>query len=114
MSVSPALDHVQDATPAFDMCTRGHQTYTPPQITASAPRRREGHSDPKKEAVGGPDYILRAEDHDEDISSSLEKWNEPKANRLRYLATLAGLVLMGLHDAAIGALIPYVRHSPSR
>ncbi|KAK7747937.1 hypothetical protein SLS53_001189 [Cytospora paraplurivora] len=67
-----------------------------------------GHSGLEKEAVRGPDYILRAEYHDEDVSSNLEKWNEPKANRLRYLATLAGLVLMGLHDAAIGALIPYI------
>lgn len=50
----------------------------------------------------------------ESVSPVLDKWNEPKVNRLRYLATVAGLVLMGLHDAAIGALIPYVRQSISR
>lgn len=44
----------------------------------------------------------------ESVLPVLDKWNEPKVNRLRYLATIAEMVVMGLHDAATGALIPYI------
>lgn len=68
--------------------------------------------DPEKETVvePRPEPCLHRTGHDNDsVSPVLDKWNEPKVNRIRYLATVLGLVIMGLHDAAIGALIPYVR-----
>lgn len=61
-----------------------------------------GDSDPEKTVLAG------------DCNSSLgpaalEKWNQPSVNRNRYLATVFGLTVMGLNDACLGALIPYVR-----
>lgn len=38
-----------------------------------------------------------------------QQWNQPRINLYRYLASLLGLFLMGMNDAAYGALIPYVR-----
>ena len=36
-------------------------------------------------------------------------WNNPRKNVWRTFATFLGLFIMGLSDAAYGALIPYVR-----
>lgn len=44
---------------------------------------------------------------------ALEMWNHPSVNRNRYFATVFGLIVMGLNDACLGALIPYVRSRPS-
>ncbi|TVY47342.1 Bypass of stop codon protein [Lachnellula occidentalis] len=38
----------------------------------------------------------------------LEQWNRPRINIYRYLATLYSFVIMGMNDAAYGALIPYL------
>lgn len=66
------------------------------------------------DADGRPCLLQTALDTEsESVLPVLDKWNEPKVNRLRYLATIAEMVVMGLHDAATGALIPYVRHSIS-
>lgn len=43
------------------------------------------------------------------VAPALEKWNQPSVNRNRYFATVFGLTVMGLNDACLGALIPYVR-----
>lgn len=43
------------------------------------------------------------------MAPALEKWNQPSVNRNRYFATVLGLTVMGLNDACLGALIPYVR-----
>lgn len=43
------------------------------------------------------------------VAPALEKWNQPGVNRNRYFATVFGLTVMGLNDACLGALIPYVR-----
>ncbi|TVY85050.1 Bypass of stop codon protein [Lachnellula suecica] len=38
----------------------------------------------------------------------LEQWNKPNINKYRYLASLYCFVIMGMNDAAYGALIPYL------
>lgn len=45
----------------------------------------------------------------ETASAVMEKWNEPSVNRNRYFATIVSLTVMGMNDACIGALVPYVR-----
>ncbi|KAI0595775.1 tRNA wybutosine-synthesizing protein [Biscogniauxia sp. FL1348] len=40
--------------------------------------------------------------------SSLERWNVPSINKYRYLTTILCFIIMGMNDAAIGALIPYI------
>lgn len=60
-----------------------------------------------------PEKIVLADDCNLSLGpAALEKWNQPSVNRNRYLATVFGLTVMGLNDACLGALIPYVR-SPS-
>ncbi|CAJ2510688.1 Uu.00g063130.m01.CDS01 [Anthostomella pinea] len=39
---------------------------------------------------------------------SLERWNVPSANKYRYFATILCFIIMGMNDAAVGALLPYV------
>ncbi|PVH80225.1 MFS general substrate transporter [Cadophora sp. DSE1049] len=41
-------------------------------------------------------------------NNSLEKWNSPSINTYRYLAANFGFIIMGMNDAAYGALIPYL------
>ncbi|KAH7397716.1 major facilitator superfamily domain-containing protein [Cadophora sp. MPI-SDFR-AT-0126] len=41
-------------------------------------------------------------------NNSLEKWNNPSINTYRYLAANFGFIIMGMNDAAYGALIPYL------
>ncbi|EFW98743.1 tRNA wybutosine-synthesizing protein [Grosmannia clavigera kw1407] len=38
----------------------------------------------------------------------LQRWNDPKLNMFRYFSTLYSFVVMGMNDAAVGALIPYM------
>lgn len=68
-------------------------------------------------APGGgldPEKTVLADHCNPSLGPALEKWNQPKVNRNRYLATVFGLTIMGLNDACLGALIPYVRsHSLS-
>ena len=40
---------------------------------------------------------------------NLSRWNEPRINISRTLAACFGFIIMGMNDAAYGALIPYVR-----
>ena len=41
-------------------------------------------------------------------SETLERWNRPRVNAYRTLACFMGFTVMGLNDAAYGALIPYL------
>jgi hypothetical protein len=108
MSEAQTPQSGQHATPQSDTAPHDHIPL-PPQAV---------HPDPEKEAVLDPDrrpcLVQTVLDNEsESVLPVLDKWNEPKVNRLRYLATVAEMVIMGLHDAATGALIPYVRHSIS-
>jgi fucose permease len=38
----------------------------------------------------------------------LQKWNKPRINMLRVFATFYSFIILGLNDAAYGALIPYL------
>lgn len=40
--------------------------------------------------------------------STARRWNSPKANRYRIFAVFYAFVVVGLNDAAYGALIPYL------
>ncbi|PQE21758.1 hypothetical protein CJF30_00010586 [Rutstroemia sp. NJR-2017a BBW] len=39
---------------------------------------------------------------------TLERWNEPRINLYRYLSALYSFIVLGMNDAAYGALIPYL------
>lgn len=39
---------------------------------------------------------------------SLERWNSSNTIRYRYFVTLLDMFVLGMNDAAIGALVPYV------
>lgn len=39
---------------------------------------------------------------------SLERWNSSNTIRFRYFVTLFDMFVLGMNDAAVGALVPYV------
>ncbi|KUI59936.1 Bypass of stop codon protein 6 [Cytospora mali] len=109
MSESPAPESAQYTRPCSDNCTHDHQIQCHLRRRGSMTARpHTGFPDPEKGAVmePGPCLLQTSPDNGSTLPD-LEKWDEPKVNRFRYLATVAGLVIMGLHDAATGALIPY-------
>lgn len=59
-------------------------------------------------ARDGPEDKTELATSDESSTPELERWNQPGVNRGRYLATVFGLAVMGMNDACVGALIPYV------
>lgn len=42
-----------------------------------------------------------------------QKWNESPTNIYRYLSTIYSFILLGMTDAVIGALLPYVSLQPA-
>lgn len=42
------------------------------------------------------------------VSQALERWNHPRSNRPRVFAAFWSLLVMGMNDAAYGAIIPYM------
>lgn len=93
------MSHPDSTTQATEPC----QSIIPANTATAAPA---GGSDPEKTSL--------ADDCNPSLGPALEKWNQPSVNRNRYLATVFGLTVMGLNDACLGALIPYVRsQSPS-
>lgn len=42
------------------------------------------------------------------VSVPLERWNHPRSNTFRVLATFWSLMTMGFNDSALGAIIPYM------
>ncbi|KAI0016276.1 tRNA wybutosine-synthesizing protein [Xylariomycetidae sp. FL0641] len=77
--------------------------------TIATPGQDGAAKEEKKEAVttsqdpeASPDAESKAEEE------SLERWNHPPINAYRYLATILCFVIMGMSDAAIGALLPYI------
>lgn len=42
------------------------------------------------------------------VSQPLERWNQPRSNMLRVFAAFWSLLVMGMNDAAYGAIIPYM------
>lgn len=59
-------------------------------------------------AISSGNDICQKQDLAPNRNDQLEKWNLPRENRPRYLATLLGLTIMGMNDSCVGALIPYV------
>ncbi|ETS82315.1 hypothetical protein PFICI_07317 [Pestalotiopsis fici W106-1] len=45
---------------------------------------------------------------DEQPRPSLERWNDPQINAWRFIVTNYSFILMGMNDACVGALIPYI------
>ncbi|KAI1323854.1 tRNA wybutosine-synthesizing protein [Xylariaceae sp. FL0255] len=45
---------------------------------------------------------------DEQEQKQLEKWNDPPENKYRYLVVNFAFIILGMNDAAIGALLPYM------
>jgi hypothetical protein len=45
-----------------------------------------------------------------EVAIPKETWKYPVINRLRVAACLWSFTVLGANDAAVGALIPYVRH----
>ncbi|KAH6656200.1 major facilitator superfamily domain-containing protein [Truncatella angustata] len=39
---------------------------------------------------------------------SLERWNHPRINMFRFLVTNYSFIIMGMNDACVGALLPYI------
>ncbi|KND92713.1 Bypass of stop codon protein 6 [Tolypocladium ophioglossoides CBS 100239] len=37
-----------------------------------------------------------------------ERWNSPRINKYRYISVNLSLLIMGMHDGCIGALLPYI------
>lgn len=73
-----------------------------PSSNASAPAR--SHVGPPLEKTE-----LAMPTDDRRVELELEGWSRPSVNRYRYLATVFGLGVMGMNDACLGALLPYVR-----
>lgn len=68
---------------------------------------------PKSEATPGPsdeadDYATLPSPITANTTPQLQRWNYPRINLWRVLATFWSFVILGLNDAAYGALIPYL------
>ncbi|ORY64261.1 major facilitator superfamily domain-containing protein [Pseudomassariella vexata] len=44
----------------------------------------------------------------DDQTLSLPKWNQPRINAYRFLTTILCFIIMGMNDASVGALLPYI------
>lgn len=107
-SRSPGHDPDKGHDPGLDQHQNQHQHQD--QQDQYAPTPIQSSAGPSPEKTAG-----ELATSDDSITSDLEKWNQPTVNRGRYLATVFGLAVMGMNDACIGALIPYVRfhvHQP--
>ncbi|KAI1070800.1 hypothetical protein LB507_007008 [Fusarium sp. FIESC RH6] len=55
------------------------------------------------EAIQQPDNTDSA-----DSINELERWNSPRINSYRFYATNLSFLIMGMNDASLGALLPYI------
>ncbi|ROV96518.1 hypothetical protein VMCG_07828 [Cytospora schulzeri] len=71
------------------------------QVGGSSPRGSQGEPHGNGDQVSSlPTPIT--------VSQSLQRWNHPRSNISRVLAAFWSLLVMGMNDAAYGAIIPYM------
>ncbi len=88
------------------------------KVSDSIPHKPHGRpsSDPEKEKAGGDSTV---ETTDEEAATAAsppsprseevkQRWNESPQNIFRFLSTIYSFTLLGMSDAVIGALLPYV------
>jgi hypothetical protein len=62
-----------------------------------------------KEKPGAVEAVQQADNTDNrDSINELEQWNSPRINSYRFYATNLSFLIMGMNDASLGALLPYV------
>ncbi|OBT65613.1 hypothetical protein VE03_05596 [Pseudogymnoascus sp. 23342-1-I1] len=50
----------------------------------------------------------QGQDQEQDVGLARERWNSSSTNVARYLQTLLAFLVMGVSDASLGALLPYI------
>lgn len=70
----------------------------PPTSIAAEARAISGSHDEKAMTEVSP----QATDEDPGFVNGLERWNQPRVNAFRFIATLLSLFIMGMNDACIG------------
>lgn len=106
--VAFSMSHSHSDTPPQETLPRVPQP-CPPATDLAA--HADGAAAPAPASPGNLEKAVSADSSSasEPEAPALEKWNQPTVNRNRYFATVFGLTVMGLNDACLGALIPYVR-----
>lgn len=97
------------------------RTLGTPQPTAKIPSNEAGPSraaqtlgkTPSRRSPGGTspsahEDLIGALPQPTTVSEELERWNRPRSNVARVLAAFWSLLVMGMNDAAYGAIIPYM------
>lgn len=80
--------------------SQGAEGYPPPRtLGTTTPRSSHDHTG------ADPDVVLPAPNT---ASQPLERWNHPRSNPPRVFAAFWSLMVMGMNDAAYGAIIPYM------
>jgi hypothetical protein len=67
-----------------------------------------GDAEMAKETKGGDEIAETLEQTPNVGDSDQERWNGSRTNILRFVTVNTSFLIMGMHDACIGALIPYV------
>lgn len=75
--------------------------YGQPDLSAAEPDRTRTHDGDDQ------DENSMAVD-DTQAEKPLQKWNDSRINMLRFFVTLFSFIIMGMNDAVVGALIPYI------
>ncbi|KAF7540231.1 hypothetical protein G7Z17_g12249 [Cylindrodendrum hubeiense] len=67
------------------------------------------HTQPVDDKELRQDVVPEVTNEDDDGSTDgLERWNSPQINTYRFLAANFAMLIMGMNDACLGALIPYI------
>ncbi|KAJ0120433.1 hypothetical protein J7T55_015160 [Diaporthe amygdali] len=76
----------------------------------SYPGRTLGNASPRgsKDEPRGSQEIISSLPVPTTVSHTVERWNQSRANVCRVLAAFWSLLVMGMNDAAYGAVIPYL------
>ncbi|KAI1008249.1 hypothetical protein LB504_001593 [Fusarium proliferatum] len=73
--------------------------------------QQRNHDDDLEEKLGSVEAVQQPETRTNDSGESineLEHWNNPRVNLYRYYATNFSFLIMGMNDASLGALLPYI------
>ncbi|CAM1509213.1 Fc.00g029520.m01.CDS01 [Cosmosporella sp. VM-42] len=66
------------------------------------------HIPHEKSSTGNAEPHVIPGDNESSSNDGLERWNSPRINTYRFCASNLSLLIMGMNDACIGALIPYI------
>ncbi|SPO05788.1 related to tetracycline resistance proteins [Cephalotrichum gorgonifer] len=78
------------------------------QVQGDYPNTKDGGATVDVEKTQPPSESPGGDYSDRPTEGHLERWNQSRSNIYRFFFTLYGFGIMGMNDAVLGALIPYI------